>query len=215
MNTTLLLDKAAKEVERAKTQVAADAKAAQLAWQVARAAKIKLKHARKLSRMAKKSARKAEDKFDESSEALESALAKLEKLQKRIRKEQRKNKPAQLVRPSKLVKKAPTKPKPARSNGGLPHTQPKPEPVKTTVAATLPESPVQSPQTTKPAALGAPITRQPAPKTVIGKPAKPAPAVAPEPKSVPAAGRKPGNLNPLPAHGVDVPSSSGKEPMND
>ena len=67
MNTTLLLNQASKEVERAKMQVAVDAKAAQLAHELARAAKVNLKHARKLSKLARKSARKAEDRAEESS----------------------------------------------------------------------------------------------------------------------------------------------------
>ena len=93
MKTTLLLNKASQEVERAKMQVAVDAKAAQLAHELARAAKVNLKQARKLSKMARKSARKAEDRAEESSATLETAQAKLEMLRERIRNEQRKNNP--------------------------------------------------------------------------------------------------------------------------
>ena len=94
MNTTLLLNQASKEVERAKTQAAVDAKAAQLAHELARAAKVNLKHARKLSKMARKSARKAEDRAEDSSVTLETAQAKLEMLRERIRNEQHKNNPS-------------------------------------------------------------------------------------------------------------------------
>jgi len=97
MNTTLLLNKANQEVERVKIQVAVDAKAAQLAHELARAAKVNLKQARKLSKMARKSARKAEDRAEESSATLETARAKLEMLRERIRNERRKNDPAQSV----------------------------------------------------------------------------------------------------------------------
>ena len=99
MNTTLLLKQAGKEVEHAKMQVAVDAKAAQLAHELARAAKVNLKHARKLAKMARKSARKAEDRAEESSATLETAQAKLEALRVRIRKEQRKNKPSPIPKP--------------------------------------------------------------------------------------------------------------------
>jgi hypothetical protein len=116
MNTTLLLNKASKAVDRAKTQAAVDAKAAQLAHELARAAKVNLKHARKLSKMARKSARKAEDRAGESSVTLETAQAKLEILRERIRNEQRKNNTS-------------PKPKPPWSDDALPRNQPKSKPV--------------------------------------------------------------------------------------
>ena len=151
MNTTLLLNQAGKEVERAKTQAAVDAKAAQLAHELARAAKVNLKHARKLSKMARKSARKVEDRAEESSATLETAQAKLEMLRERIKNEQRKNNPS-------------PKPKQSRSGHDLPHNQPK----------------------SKPAARNVHGTRRLAQKTVNGKPAQPATAIAPESKPVPA-----------------------------
>ena len=80
MNTTLLLNQTSKEVERAKMQVAVDAKAAQLAHDLARAAKVNLKQARRLAKLAKKSARKAEDRAEESATTLETAQSKLEML---------------------------------------------------------------------------------------------------------------------------------------
>ena len=177
MNTTLLLNKASQEVEYAKVQVAVDAKEAQLAHELARAAKVNLKQARKLSKMARKSARKAEDRAEESSATLETARAKLEMLRERIRNERRKNDPAQSVRGSEPVQK----------------TSPK----------------------SKPAALRAIGARRSAHKTVNGKPAKPVPAIAPEPKPVPATRHKLGDLNPLSAPDVAAPSFSGQKPTND
>src|ERR1039457_3460687 len=103
MNTTLLLNKASKEVEHAKMQVAVDAKAAQLAHELARAAKVNLKQARKLSKMARKSARKAEDRAEESSATLETAQTKLEMLRERIRNEQRKHNPSPKSKPGKTT----------------------------------------------------------------------------------------------------------------
>ena len=123
MKTTLLLNKASQEVERAKMQVAVDAKAAQLAHELARAVKINLKQARKLSKMARKSARKAEDRAEESSATLETAQAKLEMLRERIRNVQRKNDPS-------------PKPKLPRSDDDLPRNQLKSMPVKTTMGTT-------------------------------------------------------------------------------
>ena len=161
MNTTLLLNKAGKEVERAKIQVAVDAKAAQLAHELARAAKVNLKHARKLSKMARKSARKAEDRAEESSATLETAQAKLETLRERIRKEQRKNNPS-------------PKPKLPRSDDDLTHNRSKSNPGKTTMDTTPRVSSIQSQsqRSTKPAASKAHSTRRSPQKTVNGKPAK-------------------------------------------
>ena len=201
MNTTLLLNKASKEVERAKMQVAVDAKTAQLAHELARAAKVNLKQARKLSKMARKSARKAEDRAEESSVTLETAQAKLEMLRERIRNEQRKN-----VSP---------KPKLPRSDDDFPHNRPKSKPGKTTMDTTPGVSPIQSQRSTKLAARRAPGARWATQKTVNGKPAKPVPAVAPEPKPVQATRQKLGDLNPLPAPDVAAPSFSGQEPTND
>jgi hypothetical protein len=186
MNTTLLLNQTNKEVERAKMQVAVDAKAAQQAHELARAAKVNLKQVRKLSKMAKKLARKAEDRAEESSATLETAQAKLEMLRERIRNERRKNNPS-----------------------------PKSKPGKTTMDTTPRVSPVQSLRSTKPAARRVPGGRRSAQKTINGKPAKPAPAVTPEPKPVPAARQKLGGLNPLPAPIIDAPSLSGQKPAND
>ena len=177
MNTTSLLNQASQEVERAKVQVAVDARAAQLAHELARAAKVNLKHARKLAKLAKKSARKAENRAEESSATLETVQAKLEMLRQRIRNEQRKTNPS-------------PKPKLPRSDDALPRNQPK----------------------SKPAVRSAHSARQSAPKTVSGNPA---PAVAPEPKPVPATHQKSGDLNPLPAPDIATPSVSGKEPTND
>jgi hypothetical protein len=186
MNTTLLLNQTSKEMERAKMQVAVDAKAAQLAHELARAAKVNLKQARKLSKMAKKLARKAEDRAEESSATLETAQAKLEMLRERIRNERRKNNPS-----------------------------PKSKPGKTTMDTTPRVSPVQSLRSTKPVARKADGARRSAQKTVNGKPANPAPTVAPEPKPVPAARQKLGGLNPLPAPDVVAPSFSGQVPTDD
>jgi hypothetical protein len=177
MNTTLLLNQTSKEVERAKMQVAVDAKAAQLAHDLARAAKVNLKQARRLAKLAKKSARKAEDRAEESAATLETAQSKLEMLRERIRNERRKNNPAGLVRGSESVQK------------------PSPK--------------------SKPAALRAIGARRSAHKTVNGKPAKPVPAIAPEPKPVPATRHKLGDLNPLSAPDVAAPSFSGQKPTND
>ena len=193
MNTTSLLNKASKEVEHAKMRVAVDAKAARLAHELARAAKVNLKQARKLSKMARKSARKAEDRTEESLATLETAQAKLEMLRERIRNAQRKNDPARLVRGSEPVQKPSPKPKLPRSDDDLPHNRPK----------------------SKPAGRRAPGTRRSAQKAVNGKQAKPAPAVAPEPKPVPATRQKLGDLNPLPEPEVATPSMSGQEPTND
>ena len=118
MKTTLLLNKAGKEVERAKMQVAVDAKAAQLAHELARAAKVNLKQARRLAKLAKKSARKAEDRAEESAATLETAQSKLEMLRERIRNEQRKH-------------NSPPKLKLSRSNDDLPPSRPKSKPGKT------------------------------------------------------------------------------------
>jgi hypothetical protein len=169
MNTTLLRNQAGKEMERAKTQAAIDAKAAQLAHELARAAKVNLKHARKLSKMARKSARKAEDRAEESSVTLETAQAKLEMLRQQIRNEHRKNNPS-----------------------------PKPKPGKTTTDTTPGVSPVQSQRAPKPVTHSAHGARRLLQKTVNGKPAKPAPAVVPEPKPV-----------------IAAPSFIGQEPTND
>ena len=91
MNTTVL-KKALRAFEDAQREATADEKAAKLAWQVARAAKMKLKQVRRLSKLTKKSARKAEDKAERSLEVLELATTKLEKLQKRADKDRRKGK---------------------------------------------------------------------------------------------------------------------------
>lgn len=211
----MLLNKARKEMERVKTQAAADKEAAQLARQVARAAKVKLKHARKLSKMAKKSARRAEEKSEKSSQALESAQAKLEKLQKRIRKEQRNKKPARRVRRSKPVQKASLKPKPVLSSGSSQHSQPKPKPKKRTEVATPPVSHVQSQQTTKPAARRTHGSLGTRPKTVNGRPAKRDSPVAPESKPVPASVQKLGAPNPLSTPDGGAPSTPGEEPKTD
>ena len=215
MNTTLLLNKARKEAERLKTQTAADERAAQLARQVARAAKVKLKQARKLSKMAKKSARKAEDRAEESSEGLESVQAKLQKLQKRFRKEERKKKPVRRVRRSKPVQKAFLKPKLGRRNGRVQHSQPKPKPRKRTEVATPPISHVQSQQTTKPSPRRTHGSGGTRPKTVNGRHAERDSAVAPEPKPVPATVQKLGAPNPLSTPDVGAASSSGEEPTTD
>jgi hypothetical protein len=99
MNTTVL-KKALSAFEDAQREATADEKAAKLARQVARAAKIKLKQVRRLSKLTKKSARKAEDKAEQSLEALELASTRLEKLQKRANKDRRKGKPR---RSSKVI----------------------------------------------------------------------------------------------------------------
>lgn len=215
MNTTLLLNKANQEVERVKIQVAVDAKAAQLAHELARAAKVNLKQARKLSKIARKSARKAEDRAEESSATLETAQSKLEMLRERIRKEQRKNNPARFVQDSKLVQKPSPKPKLPRSDDDLPQTRLKSNTGKTTVDTTPRMSPVQSQRSAKPATSRAQGTRRSPQKTVNGKPAKPVPAVPPEPKPVPATRQKLSDVNPLPAPDVGAPSFSGQEPTND
>ena len=201
MNTTLLLNQAGKEVEHAKMQVAVDAKAAQLAHELARAAKVNLKHARKLSKMARKSARKAEDRAEESSATLETAQAKLEMLRERIRKEQRKNNPS-------------PKPKLPRSDDDLTHNRPKSNPGKTTMDTTPRVSPIQSQRSTKPAASKAhvPVGRR---RKLSTANLPNCPAVAPEPKPVPATRQNLGDLNPLPAPDVAAPSFSGEEPKND
>ncbi len=202
MNTTLLLNEAGKEVERAKMQVAVDAKAAQLAHELARAAKVNLKQARKLYKMARKSARKAEDRAEESSATLETAQAKLEMLRERIRNEQRKNNSS-------------LKPKLPRSHDDLPSNRPKSMPGKTTMDTTPRESPVQSQRSPKQAARRTHGARRVARKTVNAKPAKPVPAVVSEPKPVPATRQKLGDVKPLPAPDVAAPSFSGQEPTND
>jgi len=202
MNTTLLLNKASKEVERAKMQVAVDAKAAQLAHELARAAKVNLKQARKLSKMARKSARKAEDRAEESSATLGIAQAKLEMLRERIRNEQRKNSPS-------------PKPRLPQSEDVLPHNQPKSTPGKTPMGTAPLVSPVQSQPSTKPATRRTHGSRRSPQKTVNAKPAKPSPPVAPEPKPVSITRQKLGDLNPLPAPSVSAPSFSGQEPTND
>jgi hypothetical protein len=175
MNTTLLLNKAGQEVEHAKMQVAVDAKAAQLAHELARAAKVNLKQARKLSKMARKSARKAEDRAEESSATLETAQAKLELLRERIRNEHRKNNPTPLVGGSEPVQKPSPKPKLPRSDDDLAYNRPK----------------------SKPTDRRAHGTRRPAQRTVNNKPAKPVPAVAPEPEMVPTARQKIGSPEPV------------------
>jgi hypothetical protein len=193
MNATLLLNKAGKDVERAKIQVAIDAKAAQLAHELARAAKVNLKQARKLSKMARKSARKAEDRAEESSAALETAQTKLELVRERIRNEQRKNKPTRLVRGSKPVQKPSLKSKLSRTDDDLSRNRTK----------------------SRLTARKAPGPRRLSQKTVNGKSAKPAPAVAPGPEPVSATRQKSGDLNPLSAPDVATPSFSSQGPAND
>ncbi len=180
MNTTLFLNQASKEVERAKLHVAVDAKAARLAHELARAAKVNLKHSRKLAKLAKKSARKCEDRAEESSATLETAQSKLEMLRERIRNEQRKRNPS-------------PKPKLPRSNDDLPSNRPKSKPV------------------ARRTHRGRRLTQ----KTVNGKPAKPAPAIAPEPKPVSATRQKLSDVNPLSIPDVAAPSFSGQVPMDD
>ena len=141
MKTTLLLNQASKEVERARMQVAVDAKAAQLAHELARAAKVNLKQARKLAKLAKKSARKAEDRAGESTATLETTQAKLELLRERIRIAKRKN-----------------------------NTSPKSKSGKTTMATPLRVSPVQLQWSQKSAARKVVSSRRPSQKTVNGKP---------------------------------------------
>jgi len=59
MNKSLLPNKAHKELENAQARAAQDEKAAQIAKRTARAAKLRLKDARKLAKLMKKAARKA------------------------------------------------------------------------------------------------------------------------------------------------------------
>ena len=212
MNANLLLNRARKELERAETQAATDSKASHLAWQVARAAKVKLKQARKLYRLTRKAARKAEDKSEESAEALESARAKVEKLEKKIKKE--KKKPARKVPRSKARKKASRKPKPARSKGGLPRRRAKSKPGKTARAATPGVSPVKSRKTAKPPIRTAHRAKATPPKAAIRKAAVPAAIIAPESRPVPAAGGEPGDINPPPAPEAKAPSSDDGTPAN-
>ena len=200
MNTTLRLNDAGKEVERAKMQVAVDVKAAQLAHELARAAKVNLKQARKLSKMPRKAAKKAEDRAEESSVTLETAQAKLDLLRERIRNEQRKHNPSPKLKLS-------------RNNDDLPHNEPKLKSGKTTMDTTPRVSPVQSLRSPKPSARKADSPRRSPQKTANGKPL--APAVAPELKPVPATRQKLGDLNPLPAPDVAASSFSGQEPTND
>lgn len=190
MNTTLVLNQADKEMERAKMQVTVDAKAAQLAHELARAAKVNLKQARKLSKLAKKSARKAEDRAEASSVALETAQARLEMLRERIRNEQRKNNPS-------------PKPELPRSDDDMPHHPPKSKPGKTTMDTTPRVSPVQLRRSTRPSTHRAHGARRAAQKTVTGKPAT---GVAPEAKPFPATHQKLGDpKNPLPTLDVGAP----------
>jgi hypothetical protein len=187
MNTTSQLNQASREVERARMQAAVDAKAAQLAHELVRSAKINLKHARKLAKLARKSARKAEARAGESSMMLESVQAKLEKLREQIRRDQRKHNPA-----------------------------PKSKPAKPTRDTTPRVSSIQSQQLPKTVSRKAGGTRRPARKTVNGKHAKAAPAVAPEPaKPVPASRQELGNVNPLAVPEVAATSISNQEPTND
>lgn len=88
MNTILLLEKVRKELALARAKAAQHEKTARLAWQTARAAKLKLKQVKKLAKLAKKSARKAEDESELSLEISERLQTKLEKLEKRARKKQ-------------------------------------------------------------------------------------------------------------------------------
>src|SRR5271166_6363896 len=167
MNTTASLNKASEELERAKTQAAADANAAQLARKVARAAKLRLKQARKLSKMARKSARRADAKSEESSEALDSAQAKVEKLRKRLRKEQHKagvrrapgtrrsesnmvkKHSARLARRSKVPQKGSPKQNVARGKGRLPQSRSKSKLTENTKPPTPREPPVEPRRRTK------------------------------------------------------------------
>jgi hypothetical protein len=126
---TMVLKKALRAFEDAQRAATADEKAAKLARQVARAAKIKLKQVRRLSKLTKKSARKAEDKAEQSLEALELASARLEKLQKRADKDRRKGKPrrsAKVIHLSKRRMVAAAKPIMARKKGKVERRTKKP-----------------------------------------------------------------------------------------
>lgn len=212
MNTTLLLNKARKEVDHAKTQAAADARAAQLALEVARAAKIKLKHARKLSKMAKKSARKAEDKSEESTQMLDNARARLEKLEKRIRKKQRKNRP---VRKSKPDNTAFLKLKHIRGDDKVPRKQAKSRTKKAAKSATPRVFASRTLPKSKPTVRKASATHGPKPKHADVKAAQPNSTAAPSSTPMTAVSRKPLGQNPMPGPNIDVPLATGTKSTGD
>lgn len=89
MKAPTALDTARKELAAAKTLAASDEKAAHHAEKTAKAAKLKLKHTRRLAKLLKKSARAAEDKAEKSHEALEQITAKVLKLERRLHKQKK------------------------------------------------------------------------------------------------------------------------------
>ena len=89
MSTTSHLARARSRFRDAQTRVVADKKTAKFARQIARAAKVKLKEARKFFKLVKKGAKKAGDTVAKSFAARERAHAKLEELQPHLQKERR------------------------------------------------------------------------------------------------------------------------------
>ena len=106
-----MLNKVRKELTAARTKAAEDHKIAQNSWQTAKAAKVKMRLARKLVKFTKKAANKAETRAEESLNHFDKIQAQLEKLEKRARKELRKKQPSANKKPANRRKAKPA-PKP-------------------------------------------------------------------------------------------------------
>ena len=113
MNTAALLNKARLAVEAAGARAVADEKAARIAKETSRAAKTRLKYARKLTKLSRRAAKSAKQKAAEALDALERARKKLKKLEKRFARSHPKRKASRSRRRAKPIRKSPAKRTPA------------------------------------------------------------------------------------------------------
>jgi hypothetical protein len=202
---TIVLKKALGAFEDAQREATANEKAAKLARQVARAAKIKLKQVRRLSKLTRKSARKAEDKAEQSLQALELASARLEKLQKRADKDRRKGKhrkSSKVIHLSNSPIKAAAKPIMARKKAEVTRRMRKPVQVRQArrpVAVTALSSAAESSQPKKGIVAkvdAAALQKRPAGERHV---TRQTPPISPETKQVPLASNEIANPALLPS----------------
>jgi hypothetical protein len=186
MKLSLILNKVRKELAAARVKAAEDHKTAQSSWQTSKAAKVKLRLARKLVKFTKKAANKAEIRAEESLSIFDKIQARLEKLEKRARKELRKHQASAKRKPAKRhTPKAASKPK---SHPKKVHAKPA---VKTTAKAHKPRA------------------HRPAPRR-ISKPSAPAPVIVPRETHSPEPVAAPST----PSVETESPDVSNSEPAN-
>jgi hypothetical protein len=160
MKLSLMLSKVRKELAAARVKAAEDHKTAQSSWQTSKAAKVKLRLARKLVKFTKKAANKAEIRAEESLSIFDKIQARLEKLEKRARKELRKHQASAKRKPARHHKpKAASRPKPHHKKV---HAKPAAKPaVKTTAKAHKPRAHRPAPRKpSRPAAAPVMVPRE-------------------------------------------------------